>query len=77
MPEFNKYQKWILENYENGEFTNHSTMKTLIHCGDGLLVFLMNELEDVDTSEEALHRIERAQKQVEDLFWKFSVGGVG
>ena len=64
---FNKYQQFILDNYEGGEFAHVKTQKNLKTCGDTLPVFLVNEMEDCPDAETMVGRLEQAWGQVEKL----------
>lgn len=63
---YNEIQQRILTEYQNGEFAylcEHNAEEDPENCGDGLLLFVINEVadsEDCDSVEEAYNRISRA-----------------
>ena len=71
---FNPIQEKILKDYQYGEFAHlcepDATEEDLEHCGDGLLVFVINELansEGCDTVDTAYDRIQRGIKDLSEI----------
>lgn len=71
---YNQIQEKILKDYQGGEFSHlcesDATYEDLENCGDGLLVFVINELdngEGCDTVDTAYNRIERAKKDLVEI----------
>lgn len=70
----NSFQIAVSKEYASGDFSHISEVKSasefeafLDDCGDGLFVFLMNELatsEDCDTQETALNRLRNAMADI-------------
>lgn len=65
--EWNEFQKFILRNYESGEFEGLRSMKKARQAGDGLLYFLLCEVEDCANWDEVARRLETAEWEVEIL----------
>ena len=67
----NKWQLLILKNYAGGEFEFLSRSdvlpSALANCGDGLLAFLINELDDAENSDDAWRRIHTVIREVTNL----------
>ncbi|MBU2753075.1 hypothetical protein HER14_19620 [Acidithiobacillus thiooxidans] len=68
---FNPYQKAVLRIYEEGEYSNMTTMDEVEQAGDGLFTFIMRELgdeNDCDSQAEAERRIEVAISQLDEIY---------
>ena len=79
MTELTKLQKLVVKNYCNGDMDYIETQEMVTNCEDGLLVFIVNEMEDLELDvkgdrEEADRRIERAAEQLQDLRHNLGLG---
>lgn len=74
--ELNEVQKLALASYESGDYSGIENLSELEHCGDQLIIFVINELADVSRGSEApykdsLSAIEVAIKQLKDIACAF------
>lgn len=68
----NKYQRFVLDHYEHGEFSWIEDDAQTECCGDTLLTFLFRDQEDTENWTEAIDRMSRAADQVRELWLKAS-----
>lgn len=77
MAKFSKTQRFVLDNYEDGEFAHCETMEDVENAGDGLLTFLMSELSEGENClsvKDAFNRLSTIARQVSDLITDFEEG---
>lgn len=73
---FNKFQKAAIELYEGGTYSRMHCMDEVNRSGDGLFIFIMNELggeggDTPATQVEAKQRIETAIGQLDEVLSGF------
>ncbi len=74
-PAFNEAQRILLSNYADGDFayllTDYPTIESfqqeLARCGDGMLRFLLSELDDAEGCEDLATADERLDQAIDEL----------
>lgn len=65
--EFNAAQQAVIETYAAGEYVDYRLNNDTIDSiagGDGLLAFLIRDLEDVEDYQDALRRLETVRNEI-------------
>ncbi|MFI5294365.1 MAG: hypothetical protein ACHQ0Y_05000 [Thermodesulfovibrionales bacterium] len=72
---FDRYQRFVLANYSDGEGSYITKKKELQTYGDGLLAFLVREIsesEGCESGDEALRRLAVVEAQISELHAAFA-----